>query len=97
MVRIPNASLLPNTNHYPTQYNNITNQFNERRLMAITLLTTINIQIIDLHLLTPLTSLYGAILHNAFKRIQSALPIGMLLWDTRMFANIQGRTTLQLS
>ena len=47
-------------NYYPTQYNKITNQFNERHLVAITLTTIINIQIINLHMLTLLTSLYGA-------------------------------------
>ena len=37
--------------------------------------------------------LYGAILHKAFKRTKSALPIGMLLWVIRMFPNIQERET----
>ena len=49
------------------------------------------------HLLIFFTPLYGAILHNALKKIKFAFPIGMLLRDTRVFSNIRGRTTPPLS
>jgi hypothetical protein len=45
------------------------------------------------HLLLILAPLYGAILHNALKKIISTLPIGMLLRDTQVFPNIWGRAT----
>ena len=57
----------------------------------------INDKKIDFHHIFFLTSFYGAILHNAHKKIKSALPIGMLLKDIRMFSNIQRRATFLLN
>ena len=56
------------------------------------------IQKIDFHdVLILLIHRYGTILHNALKKIKSALPIGMLLKDTRVFQNIQEIATPSLS
>lgn len=78
-----------------TMYNTIIDYSYEHVLMAITPIIAINN--IKFNIPHMLTLLNGTILYNAFKTIKTALPIGMLLWNTQVILNIKGRATFLLN